>query len=277
MRSYNCSFPRTWRYSAPGTTPRRAARVRMLSAPTPSALMMARASAMTRSRVSARRRPSSPSGGVNHSGRVPASSPTARRLFSTSASGCRVWPHLTVNVVHYMVNIVARKRIVFTRAVFFRDGRPSARPDARENHMTVMTSWDLFEDLRATQDELVRMANRARGRRPGQQYDADASDAFWAPAVDISETKDAYRVTAEIPGVAAGEKVHRSERCYGAFRRSITLPSHVQADKIEASAQDGVLQILVPKAEEVQAKRIQVRAGQGRTAVTAGASASNGG
>ncbi len=167
--------------------------------------------------------------------------------------------------------------------------------------MTVMTSWDLFEDLRATQDELVRMANRARGRRPGQQYDADASAAFWAPAVDISETKDAYRVTAEIPGVAAGEveitfedglltiqgersfdydaageKVHRSERCYGAFRRSITLPSHVQADKIEASAQDGVLQILVPKAEEVQAKRIQVRAGQGRTAVTAGASASNG-
>ena len=61
---------------------------------------------------------------------------------------------------------------------------------------------------------------------------------------------------------ADGEKVHRAERRYGAFRRSITLPSHVEADKIEASAQDGVLQILVPKAKEVQAKRIKVRAGQ---------------
>ena len=51
---------------------------------------------------------------------------------------------------------------------------------------------------------------------------------------------------------AAGEKVHRAERCYGAFRRSITLPSHVEAGRIEASAQDGVLQILVPKAKEVR-------------------------
>ena len=61
---------------------------------------------------------------------------------------------------------------------------------------------------------------------------------------------------------ADGDKAHRVERRYGAFRRSITLPSHVEADKIEASAQDGVLQVLVPKAQEVQAKHIKVRAGQ---------------
>ncbi len=167
--------------------------------------------------------------------------------------------------------------------------------------MTVMTSWDLFEDLRATQDELVRMASRARGTWPGQHYEAGTSAATWAPALDIAEREDAYLVTAELPGVAdtdveitfedglltiqgerhfahdtTTEKVHRSERRYGAFRRSITLPSHVQADKIEASAQDGVLQIVVPKAKEVQAKRIQVRAGQGNTALTPGKPASNG-
>jgi hypothetical protein len=62
---------------------------------------------------------------------------------------------------------------------------------------------------------------------------------------------------------SAEEKMHRTERYYGAFRRSITLPSHVEADKIEASVQDGVLQILMPKAPDVQAKRIRVRAGQG--------------
>ena len=62
--------------------------------------------------------------------------------------------------------------------------------------------------------------------------------------------------------------MHRIERRYGAFRRSITLPSHIQPDKIEASAQDGILMILVPKAEEVHAKRIQVRTGNGKAAVT---------
>ena len=149
--------------------------------------------------------------------------------------------------------------------------------------MTPMTGWDLFEDLRAAQDEMMRAA-RGRGWRPGQQNDASGA-AAWAPAVDISERKDAYLVTAELPGVKADEveitvedglltiqgerhdahdsseeTVHRVERRYGPFLRSITLPTHVMADAIEASTQDGVLQILVPKAAEVQAKRIQVRA-----------------
>ena len=165
--------------------------------------------------------------------------------------------------------------------------------------MTPMTSWDLFEDLRAAQDEMMR-ATTGRGWRPGQRYDASGTTA-WAPAVDISERKDAYLVTAELPGVKASEveitvedglltiqgerhfahdsaeeKMHRTERFYGAFRRSITLPSHVEADKIEASQQDGVLQIMVPKAPEVQAKRVQVRVGQGRTALKPGKAAKNG-
>ena len=164
--------------------------------------------------------------------------------------------------------------------------------------MTVMTSWDLFDDLRSAQDELLRMS-WAPGYRLvppgqfGQQLDTAGIHA-WAPAVDISERKDAYLVAVELPGVgiedleitfedglltiqgqrrpadqSAGVKVHRAERRYGAFRRSITLPSHVMADAIEASAQDGVLLILVPKAEEMQAKRIQVRPGKGKAAVTA--------
>ena len=165
---------------------------------------------------------------------------------------------------------------------------------------TTITGWDLFEDLRAAQDELLQ-ATRGRGWRPGQQYYSDTGTAVWAPAVDISERKDAYLVTAELPGVkpseveitfqdglltiqgerrfahdSAEEKMHRTERFYGAFRRSITLPSHVEADKIEASAQDGVLQIMVPKTPEVQAKRIQVRAGLGHTALKPGATAKNG-
>ncbi|MDP9207400.1 MAG: Hsp20/alpha crystallin family protein, partial [Actinomycetota bacterium] len=46
------------------------------------------------------------------------------------------------------------------------------------------------------------------------------------------------------------------------FRRSITLPAHAMAEGIQASFEDGVLQILLPKAEEAKPKRIQVRPGR---------------
>jgi HSP20 family protein len=160
--------------------------------------------------------------------------------------------------------------------------------------MTLMSSWDLFEDLRDRQDELLRM-NMLRGQRFGQfgqQYEG-ATTQVWAPAVDIAERKDAYLVSVELPGVAlddieitfegglltiqgerhiphdsSEQKMHRVERRYGTFRRSITLPTHVMADAIEASFDDGVLQILVPKAAEVLAKRIAVQVGPASTAPT---------
>jgi len=166
----------------------------------------------------------------------------------------------------------------------------------RENGMTITTSWDVFEDLRNAQDELLHMSRMPRqwltqfGQRPGNSYAAQA----WAPAVDITEREDGYLVAAEVPGVAAedlevtfqdglltiqGErhpaddvsedKVHRAERRLGTFRRSITLPSHVQTDKIEATTQDGVLQILLPKAREIRAKHIQVNHGKAKPTLTA--------
>jgi HSP20 family protein len=174
--------------------------------------------------------------------------------------------------------------------VFFRVAGLMAWPEARENDMTVITGWDLFGDHHAAQDELQRAAG-GRSWRPGQQYEGSPGAPVWSPTVDISERKDAYLVTAELPGVTASEveitfeaglltiqgerhfahdsgeeKMHRTERLYGPFRRSISLPSHVEADNIEATAQDGVLQIMVPKAPEVQAKRIHVRTGQERGA-----------
>ena len=151
--------------------------------------------------------------------------------------------------------------------------------------MTTMMRWDPFQDLRSAQDEMAQMSPmlaHALGLHTQQQGSATA----WAPALDISERKDAYLVTVELPGVQAddleitmedglltiqGERhfahdsseqqFHRVERRYGAFRRSITLPAHVMAEGIQASFEDGVLQILVPKAEEAKAKRIQVRPG----------------
>jgi HSP20 family protein len=156
--------------------------------------------------------------------------------------------------------------------------------------MMLRTQWDPFEDLRGTQDELNRMNQMSpmmahalglHGQRQGAAVD---STPAWAPALDISERKDAYLITVELPGVAlddlqitmqdslltiqgerhfahdsSEQQFHRVERCYGAFRRSITLPAHVVADAVQATIDGGVLQVVVPKAEEAKPKRITVQ------------------
>jgi len=161
--------------------------------------------------------------------------------------------------------------------------------------MTTMMRWDPFQDLRSAQDEMAQMnptLAHALGLHGQQQGSGRAATTAWAPALDISERKDAYLVTVELPGLkpedlditmedglltikgerqftseSSEQQYHRVERSYGAFRRAITLPAHVMAEGIQASFEDGVLQILVPKAEEAKPKRIQVR--PGRTEVTA--------
>ena len=158
--------------------------------------------------------------------------------------------------------------------------------------MTTMMRWDPFQDLRSAQDEIAQMSPRlahALGLHARQQGNDRAMTTAWAPALDISERKDAYLVTVEVPGVepedlditmedglltikgerqftseSSEQQFHRVERRYGAFRRSITLPAQVQADHIEATFDNGVLQIVVPKAEEAKPKRIQVRPGSAK-------------
>jgi HSP20 family protein len=157
--------------------------------------------------------------------------------------------------------------------------------------MATMTRWDAFHDLRRAQEHMsgtnymYQLLARARGQDAVQSGLAETSAPAWAPAVDISERKDAYVLSVELPGMktedldiefqdglltiqgqrmltqdSADEQFHVLERRYGFFRRSITLPRHVEADAIEASSEDGVLQVVVPKVEEVKPKRIEVRA-----------------
>src|SRR5215204_2483711 len=164
------------------------------------------------------------------------------------------------------------------------------------DQMATMMRWDPFQDLRDAQEEMAQMAQMAQmsprlahalGLHGQPQGSGRAETTAWAPALDISERKDAYLVTVELPGVDAedleitmedglltiqGERhfahdsseqqFHRVERRYGAFRRSITLPAQVQAEQIQASFDNGVLQIVVPKMEEAKPKRIQVRPGR---------------
>jgi len=152
--------------------------------------------------------------------------------------------------------------------------------------MANVARWDPFQDLLSIQDEMNQLFGRAIGQ-PSSRQAGEVGTRMWAPALDISERKDAYLVTVEVPGVKAedleitledglltiqGERqftaesseqqFHRVERRYGAFRRSITLPSRMDAGAIEASFDDGLLQIVVPKAEEAKPKKIEIRPGR---------------
>jgi len=103
------------------------------------------------------------------------------------------------------------------------------------------------------------------------------------PAVDVSETEEAVKVNAELPGMAPedvevhvennylvlrGEKkaqreekkenaVHR-ECSYGSFSRSIPLPAEIQSDKVTATFKNGVLTVTLPKSEKAQTRRISI-------------------
>ncbi len=106
----------------------------------------------------------------------------------------------------------------------------------------------------------------------------------WSPALDAFEDKDKYTVSIEVPGLKkddlnvtvhdgvltiSGERktekdvkegtVHRTERYYGKFSRSVSLPAAVRADKVSAAYKDGVLTVEVPKAEEAKPKTIEVK------------------
>ena len=105
----------------------------------------------------------------------------------------------------------------------------------------------------------------------------------WTPPLDVYEDKDHFTVKAELPGMKkedievsfhdgslsiSGERktetkhedaeVYRSERFFGRFQRTVSLPAAIAADKVKASYKDGILAITLPKTEEAKPKHIDV-------------------
>jgi len=153
----------------------------------------------------------------------------------------------------------------------------------RWNPLRDVTAWhpvsDITSEFERMQREIDCMFDRFRG---GILDDGTAST--WLPEVDIAEQDNDYVVKIELPGVnkndvkitvqndvltirgekrqereKKGENYHRIERSYGSFQRSFTLPTSVMSDKIEASFNNGVLTITLPKVEEAKSKEIEVK------------------
>lgn len=110
------------------------------------------------------------------------------------------------------------------------------------------------------------------------------SEMAWAPPIDVYEREDSFIVRTELPGVrkedvdisvtgdtltikgerkapmdVKEEQYHRSEAFYGSFTRSITLPSMLDAEKIEATYENGILEIKIPKAKQAMPKKIEIK------------------
>ena len=112
------------------------------------------------------------------------------------------------------------------------------------------------------------------------------SEAAFAPAFEVKETKDAFVFKADMPGIQEkdlevkltqnrlsisgkreqeksekGETFYTYERSYGSFARAFTLPEGVDGENIKAELKEGVLTLTLPKRPELQPKKIAVKAG----------------
>ena len=140
--------------------------------------------------------------------------------------------------------------------------------------------WEPFRDLMTTQREFDRLFREAFAPALAE---GEVSTRTWAPPVDIYENGDNLVLKAELPGInpddveirvedntlyLKGERrfekevkeqnFHRVERSYGTFTRTFSLPNSVDADKVSANYQDGVLTLTMPKKEEAKPKTIKV-------------------
>ncbi len=147
-------------------------------------------------------------------------------------------------------------------------------------NLTRHEPWDLLDWAGPDMSRLF--GRRFLQRMFGEEGSAGTTE--WMPAVDIEDGPERILVRADIPGIDAkdihvslengmltlsgerrseaeekGKDFMRVERAYGKFLRSFALPQGAEADKITATARDGVLEVVVPKSEKTKSKQIEVK------------------
>jgi HSP20 family protein len=142
-----------------------------------------------------------------------------------------------------------------------------------------LSTWPSFDRWATLRDELNSLFEP-----PSMGNLARQTQLFsgWSPALDLYQNSDNVVAVLEVPGMrkedidislqegmltiagerqsssGEGENAERTERFSGKFRRSITLPTQVDAAKVSATYKDGVLTVTLPKAEEAKPKKVEV-------------------
>jgi HSP20 family protein len=140
-----------------------------------------------------------------------------------------------------------------------------------------LSTWPTFDRLSTLRNELDHLFDLSWSGRDSGLFSG------WSPALDVFDEKDHFVVNAELPGMKkeeidlsfqdgvlsiSGERkqatentegeTFRSERYFGKFQRSVTLPAAVDSSKISASYKDGILSVTLPKSEAAKPKQIAV-------------------
>jgi HSP20 family protein len=130
--------------------------------------------------------------------------------------------------------------------------------------------------------ELERMRRQMERQFEGWPYQRQTPGVF--PLINLTETKDNFFIRAELPGMSSADldmqatsnsvsvsgerkipaenkdaKYHRREREAGKFSRVVGLPSEIDTDKVEANLVNGILTVVVPKAQAAKPRQINVR------------------
>ena len=153
-----------------------------------------------------------------------------------------------------------------------------------------LVRWEPVRELNSLQNDMNRLFNTF--------FDAPAPGngggalRRWIPAMDLVESPQHIVLKADLPGLTdedvkievednvltvSGERKAehedkregfvRVERAFGAFRRSLTLPEGVDAERVTASFDNGVLEIRIPKPEERKPRRVAIRVGDAPEAI----------
>ncbi len=140
-----------------------------------------------------------------------------------------------------------------------------------------LANWSSLDRLASFRDEVNRLFDVSWPSRDSGLFSG------WSPALDVYDDRDAIIVMVELPGMkkeeisltlhdgaltVSGERKQeceakegesfRSERYFGKFHRSVTLPAAVDPNKVSASYKDGILTVELAKAEEARPKQIDV-------------------
>ena len=151
--------------------------------------------------------------------------------------------------------------------------------------MTVLTRWEPFREFATLQDRINRVF---RDSYSGAAQDEALTTSSFAPAVDVYEDEHKVSLKIEVPGIdekdidvrvenntltvhgerkiekeEKEENYRRVERQYGSFTRTFSLPTTVDAEKVQASYDKGILKISLPKKAEAKPKQIKISVGTG--------------
>src|SRR5579863_1891845 len=153
--------------------------------------------------------------------------------------------------------------------------------------MTVITRWDPFREFSTLQDRMNHLFRHTYGT---EGRDEALTTSTFAPAVDVYEDEHQVNLKIEVPGIdekdidvrienntltvhgerkfekeEKEENFRRVERQYGSFTRSFTLPTTVDAEKVSANYDKGILKVTLAKKAEAKPKQIKVNVGGEKT------------